>query len=70
MHAGPPAGGHGDIKDMVIALLASVVTAYAPPGLLAGLVELKEREVAQLKKLPEAREDGPWALRLAYQAAE
>ena len=54
---------------MMLALIITSV-AYAPPGLLAGLVEMKEREVAQMKKLPEAREDGPWALRLAYPAAK
>lgn len=44
--------------------------AYVPPGLMAGLVEQKAREVAQMKKLPEARGDGPWALRLAYPASQ
>ncbi|KAL1511722.1 hypothetical protein AB1Y20_005010 [Prymnesium parvum] len=50
--------------------VSAASAAYTPPGLLADLVELKQREVARMKKLPEAREDGPWALRLAYPAAE
>ena len=53
----------------MLAPVLAALAGYAPPGLLAGLVEQKEREVAQLRKLPEAREDGPWALRLAYPAA-
>jgi len=50
-------------------LLAPVVSAYAPLGLLAAQVEQKRREVERLRALPEAREDGPWALRLAYPAS-
>ena len=49
-------------------LLALVATsqAYTPPGVLASLVDEKRREIERLRRLPEAREDGPWALRLGY----
>jgi indole-3-glycerol phosphate synthase len=51
-------------------LLATVIAAssYTPPGILKSLVDEKLREVERLRGLPEAREDGPWHLRLAYPA--
>ena len=52
---------------MLLATAASLA-AYEPPGLLKGLVEAKFREVEQLRKLPDARDDGPWGLRLGYPA--
>lgn len=62
---------------MRVTLFAVVVLAqtgdaafYTPPGLLGGLIEQKKREVDALYRLPEAREDGPWALRLAYPASQ
>jgi len=52
-------------------LLALAPTlGYTPPGILAALVDNKRREVERLKKLPEAREDGPWYLRMTYPADE
>jgi len=53
-----------------LTLLVSSSTAFTPPGLLAGLVEQKRREVEQLNRLPDSREDGPWGLRLRYPASE
>jgi len=44
------------------------LAAYTPPGVLASLVDDKRREVDRMRKLPEAREDGPWKLRLGYPA--
>ena len=52
---------------MLLHAVASLA-AYEPPGLLKGLVEAKFREVEQLRKLPDARDDGPWGLRLGYPA--
>jgi indole-3-glycerol phosphate synthase len=46
----------------------NVAGGYTPPGVLAQLVEEKRREVDRLRSLPEAREDGPWSLRLGYPA--
>ena len=40
--------------------------SYTPPGVLQQLVDEKRREVDRMRKLPEAREDGPWYLRLGY----
>ena len=48
--------------------LAIAAAAYTPPGVLASLVDEKRREVDRMRKLPEAREDGPWQLRLGYPA--
>mmetsp|Transcript_24640 Transcript_24640/g.40871 ORF Transcript_24640/g.40871 Transcript_24640/m.40871 type:complete len:310 (+) Transcript_24640:16-945(+) len=47
---------------------ACVCYGYTVPGLLAGLVDQKRREVERFRLLPEAREDGSWTLRLAYPA--
>ena len=49
--------------------LTGLPTGYTPPGLLAGMVEQKRREVEQLTRLPDSREDGPWGLRLCYPAS-
>ena len=58
--------------DLITALLLHLGVArggcYAPPGLLGQLVDEKRREVERISKLPEAREDGPWSLRLNYPA--
>ena len=51
-------------------LLVSSSLAFTPPGLLAGLVDQKRREVEKLYRLPDSREDGPWGLRLRYPASE
>ena len=51
-------------------LLAPAILGFTPPGLLAGLVEQKQREVVKLYRLPDSREDGPWGLRLRYPASE
>ena len=48
---------------------AALAAAYTPPGVLAQLVDQKRREVERLRKLPEARVDGSWALRLGYPSA-
>ena len=51
-------------------LVAPAILGFTPPGLLAGLVEQKQREVDKLYRLPDSREDGPWGLRLRYPASE
>ena len=53
---------------MPLSLLLLASGSYEPPGLLAGLVDAKRREIDRMKLLPDAREDGPWSLRLAYPA--
>ena len=55
---------------MLATLLGSSSVGFTPPGLLAGLVEQKQREVEKLYRLPDSREDGPWGLRLRYPASE
>lgn len=55
---------------VAVSLLVGASAFYAPPGLLGGLVEQKKREVDALYRLPEARDDGPWGLRLAYPASQ
>ena len=54
---------------LLLAIASTALSAYTPPGVLGAIVEEKRREVERLKKLPEARNDGPWALRLGYPAA-
>lgn len=56
------------LAGLVVAALLDVAAAgcYTPPGVLKRLVEEKRREVERMKGLPEAREDGPWYLRLNY----
>ena len=56
--------------SMLGTLLGSSSVGFTPPGLLAGLVEQKQREVEKLYRLPDSREDGPWGLRLRYPASE
>tara|TARA_B110001452_G_scaffold130232_1_gene108207 strand:+ start:2076 stop:3074 length:999 start_codon:yes stop_codon:yes gene_type:complete len=51
-------------------LLTGAAAFYSPPGLLGGLVDQKKREVDALYRLPEARDDGPWGLRLSYPAGQ
>ena len=53
-----------------VAAQCFLAAAYTPPGLLARVVERKRREVDRLHRLPDARDDGPWALRLAYPASQ
>jgi hypothetical protein len=55
---------------MLATLLGSSSVGFTPPGLLAGLVDQKRREVEKLYRLPDSREDGPWGLRLRYPASE
>ena len=55
---------------LLLAAPKAASAAYTPPGALAALVEEKRREVDRLRSLPEAREDGPWFLRLSYPAAD
>jgi len=56
---------------MAAAVLAvAVLGAYEAPGLLAHLLSLKRREVEQLRKRPEAQQDGAWMLKLGYPASE
>ena len=55
---------------MLATLLGSSSVGFTPPGLLAGLVEQKQREVEKLYRLPDSREDGPWGLRLRYPTSE
>ena len=54
------------------ALLAATpfahASCYTPPGVLGALVDEKRREVDRMRNLPEAREDGPWFMRLHYPA--
>ena len=52
------------------ALGALAVGAYEAPGLLASLLSLKQREVEQLRRRPEAQSDGQWTLLLGYPAPE
>ncbi|KAL3921644.1 MAG: hypothetical protein SGPRY_004832 [Prymnesium sp.] len=58
------------MSALCVLSLCGASSAYTAPGVLGSLVELKEREVERMLKLPEAREDGPWSLRLSYPAAE
>ena len=59
-----------DGRSRTAMLLAPAILGFTPPGLLAGLVEQKQREVDKLYRLPDSREDGPWGLRLRYPASE
>ena len=61
---------HLNSDVMLASMLGSSSVAFTPPGLLAGLVEQKRREVEKLYRLPDSREDGPWGLRLRYPASE
>ena len=54
----------------MLTLASALLGAYTPPGVLAALVDEKRREVDLMRKLPEAREDGPWSLRLGYPAED
>ena len=55
----------------VALLLAPPLTAcYTPPGLLEGPVAPKRRAVERRRRMPEAREDGSWALRLGYPTSD
>jgi len=54
---------------MAVVLLTTALLGYTAPGLLAGLVAQKLREVERLRLQPEAREDGSWSLRLGYPAS-
>lgn len=56
-------------SGLLLLLAFAQSAAYAPPGLLAQHVEQKRREVDRLRALPDARQDGPWALRLGYPAS-
>lgn len=56
------------MRLVLLSFVACSRAAYTPPGVLQSLVEEKRREVDRLRALPEAREDGPWHLRLAYPA--
>lgn len=54
----------------ISSLLLHSAVGYTAPGVLASLVDEKRREVDRMRKLPEAREDGPWQLRLNYAAED